>query len=103
MRELVQLAERKEAFDRLGIAVYAIAMQPVEKLAALQEDLGQGVTLLADPEGAAVTAFGMSERFGLARAGTFLLDREGRVTHRWLAENYRKRPSPDDILGKARD
>lgn len=103
MRELVGLAERKEEFDRLGIAVYALSTQPIEKLASLQEDLGQGVTLLSDEGGVAVAAFGMSERFGLARAGTFLIDRAGQVTHRWLAENYRKRPSSGDILAKARD
>ncbi len=103
MRELGELAGRKDAFDRLGIAVYAISTEEREKLASLQEDLDAGVTLLSDPEGVAVAEFGMAERFGLARAGTFLLDREGRVAHRWLAENYRKRPSPDDILRKARE
>ncbi|HEX5137525.1 MAG TPA: redoxin domain-containing protein [Planctomycetota bacterium] len=103
MRELVGLAGRREEFDRLGIQVYALSTQPLEKLAPLQEDLGKGVTLLSDEGGVAVSAFGMAERFGLARAGSFLIDREGRVTHRWLAENYRKRPSPDDILAKARD
>jgi peroxiredoxin len=102
VRELGELAERKEAFDRLGVAVYAISTQP-DGLLGLQEDLGAGVTLLSDPDGVAVRTFGMGERFGLARAGTFLLDREGRVSHRWLAENYRRRPSADEILVKARE
>jgi peroxiredoxin len=102
VRELVQLAERKDAFDRLGVQVYAIAVQPVEKLSALQERLGAGVTLLADPDGEAARAFGMLERNGLARAATFLVDREGRVSHRWIAENYRKRPGPEEILAVAR-
>lgn len=102
MRELVQLAERKDEFARLGVSLYAIAVGPAAELAPLQEKLGAGMTLLADPEGRAVTAFGMLEGNGLARAATFLLDREGRVSYRWLAENYRKRPVPDDILAKAR-
>jgi peroxiredoxin len=102
VRELGELAGRKDAFDRLGIAVYAITTQP-DGLAQLQEDLGAAVTLLHDEDGAAVSAFGMDERFGLARAGIFLLDREARVTHRWLTGNYRKRPSPDEILAKARE
>jgi peroxiredoxin len=102
VRELVQLAERNDAFARLGVSVYAIAVSPAAALAPLQEKLGDGVTLLADPEGKAVSAFGMLEGNGLARAATFLLDREGRVSHRWLTENYRKRPSPEDILAKAR-
>lgn len=102
MRELGELADRREEFRRLGIVVYAITTQ-TSGLDGLQEDLGTAVTLLADPEGVAVAAFGMGERFGLARAGTFLIDRAGRVTHRWLTENYRKRPSADEILARARD
>jgi peroxiredoxin len=103
VRELGQLAERKDDFARLGIAVYAIATQGIPDLEPLQQDLGAGVTLLADPEKVAVKEFGMLERFGLARSGAFLIDREGRVSHRWLTGNYRKRPSPDEILAKALD
>jgi peroxiredoxin len=33
-----------------------------------------------------------------ARAGTFVIDRKGRVAQRWLAANYRQRPSADEIL-----
>lgn len=103
MRELVQLAERKDDFARLGVPVYAIAPQAAEKLTSLQADLGAGVTLLSDPDRKAVAAFGVLDKFDLPRAASFLLDREGRVSYRWLAENYRKRPLPDEILKKARD
>jgi peroxiredoxin len=102
VRELVQLAEKRDEFARLGIEVYALAPQQPEKLESLQEKLGAGVTLLSDPEGTAIRAFGVLDKFDLPRAASFLIDREGRVTHRWLAENYRRRPSPDDILAKAR-
>ncbi len=103
MRELVQLAERKDDFARLGIEVCAIAPQDATELTSLQEDLGSGVTLLSDADTKATVAFGVLEKFGLPRAATFLIDREGRVSHRWLAENYRKRPSPETILAKARE
>lgn len=102
MRELVQLAERKDDFARLGVSVYALAPQEAGKLEALQVRLGDGVTLLSDPEGKAVRAFGVLEKFSLPRPASFLLDREGRVTYRWLAENYRRRPPPDEILARAR-
>jgi peroxiredoxin len=102
VRELVQLAERKDDFSRLGTGVYAIAVEPADELTDLQEELGQGVTLLADPSGHAVRAFGVYDRFDLARAATFLIDRGGRIRYRWLADNYRKRPDPDDVLAKAR-
>ena len=98
----MQLAERKDDFARLGIAIYALAPQETSKLESLQEDLGAAVTLLSDPDKKAIAAFGVLDKFGLPRAASFLIDREGRVTNRWLAENYRKRPSPDEILAKAR-
>jgi peroxiredoxin len=61
------------------------------------------VTLLSDPAGEAIGAFGMRDPAGIphsntARAATFVIDREGRVARRWLAPNYRRRPSADEIL-----
>jgi len=86
--------------------VYAICSQPVEKLTGLQERLGLGVTLLSDPDGEAIRTFHMSDPKGIpdpnqARAGTFLLDRDGRVLRSWLTTNYRERPSADEILRDA--
>jgi len=103
VRELGELADRAESFARLGTRVYAISTREPEDLKGLQEDLGSGVTLLSDPGAVAVSAFGMLDpRFGFARAGTFLLDRQGRVKYVWLTENYRRRPDPDEVLEKAR-
>jgi peroxiredoxin len=102
VRELVELADRRDEFARLGVSVYALAPQAAEKLESLQEKLGRGVTLLSDPERAAIRAFGVLDKFGLPRAASFLIGRDGRVSHRWLAENYRRRPSADDVLAKAR-
>ena len=83
--------------------MYGICSQPVEKLTALQEKLGLGVTLLSDPAGEAIRTFHMTDPKGIpdpnqARAGSFLLDRDGRVLCRWLTTNYRERPSADEIL-----
>ena len=103
MRELGELADRAEGFSRLGTRVYAISTRKPGDLADLQQDLGLGVTLLSDPGGVAVSAFGMLDpRMSIARAGIFLLDRQGRVRYRWLTENYRERPDPDEILAKTR-
>jgi peroxiredoxin len=101
VRELVQLAERKDDFARLGVAVYALAPQEVADLRGLQEKLGGGVTLLSDPQREAIRAFGVLDKFNLPRASSFLLDREGRIRYRWLTENYRERPTADEILAKA--
>lgn len=75
-----------------------------EQLRKLQDDLGPGVILLADPEAAAIAAFGMldPEPFPpgrvIARAGTVLIDKQGVVAQWWLTDNYRERPDPTEIL-----
>jgi len=83
--------------------VYALSGDRAETLRSLQSELGLAVTLLSDPTGEAIGEFGMRDPLGLphentARAGTFLIDRQGNVAQRWLAANYRQRPSPDEIL-----
>jgi peroxiredoxin len=83
--------------------VYAISGDPADTLRELQAELGLAVTLLSDPEGEALGAFGMRDPAGIphkdtARAGTFLIDRQGRVARYWLPSNYRSRPSVDEIL-----
>ena len=76
-----------------------------EDLEDLQESLGTAVTLLADPEGIAVEAFGVMDPDPIppglvARAATFFIDREGVVRYRWFPKDYRRRPAPRDILNQ---
>jgi peroxiredoxin len=83
--------------------VYALSGDRPETLEELQAELGLAVTLLSDPDGEAIKAFGMQDPKGVphantARAATFVIDRSGRVARRWLATNYRKRPTADEIL-----
>ena len=99
----MRLADQKEAFSRLGVVVFALAAQPREKLEGLQADLGDAVTVLADPEAQAIAAFGMLDpdpfpKLRIARSGVFLIDRRGVLKEKWLPENYRDRTSPEDIL-----
>ena len=61
------------------------------------------MTLLADPDGVAVKAFGLMDPDPipprpLARSATYFIDREGVVRYRWFPKDYRTRPVPGDIL-----
>lgn len=101
------LADHKEEFARLGVRVFALAVDEPADLAELQERLGDAVTLLADPSGQAVAAFDMLDPDPFpdrvqARAGTFWIDRDGRLRFRWLTDSYRKRPGAEEILAKIR-
>ena len=88
----------------MGVRVYALSNEPVANLKELQEKYGTGVTLLSDPDGKAIAAFGMvdegafPEKKNLARAGVFHIDSKGMVRHVWLTDSYRRRPGLDAIL-----
>ena len=87
--------------------MFALAIAPVEDLTDLQSDLGEAITLLADPEGQAVSAFGMIDpspfpSMTVARSGTFYVDRKGRIGARWLPDSYRTRPDPDAVMAAVR-
>ena len=103
MRELGELAGVSAEFRKLGARIYAIAHQDRETLRELQTDLGPGVTLLADPEGKVIVAFGMLDPSPfpprpMARAGIFLINRDGVIERRWLSDRYHERPDPQEIL-----
>ena len=104
MRELGELAERSRDFARLGVRIVAISREPVEDLRDLQDDLGDAVIIVSDPEAVVVGAFGMIDRGGFppgiakARAGVIHVDAKGIVRHVWLAQNYRRRPDADAML-----
>ena len=104
MRELVRLADHDEEFRRKGARVFALGVGQREDFAELQAEVAPGVTLLADPQAAAVSAFGMLDPDPfprgkvMARAGTVLIGADGVVMAWWLTDNYRKRPEPSEIL-----
>ena len=62
---------------------------------------------LSDPEGELMDAVGIRHQGGradgadIAQSASFLVDPKGRVLWRKLAENYRVRPKPAEILRAA--
>jgi peroxiredoxin len=89
------------------VRIFALSVDPPAELKDLQEKVGETVTLLADPEGAAVETFGMRDPAPFppgdqARSGSFLIDAKGVVRHRWLPAHYHERPAPSAILERLR-
>jgi len=103
VRELVRLAEKRPAFERLGVRLYALAADSREALADLQAELGAAVTLLADPGGVAARRLGLldpdpfPDRL-VARSATLFFDRDGRLAWAAYPESYRARPEPGAVL-----
>ena len=88
--------------------MFAVIAQRAEKLEGLQEDLGDAITVLADPEAVAIERFGMLDPrpfppgMRLARSGIYYIDPKGIARRRWLVDNYRDATDPAEILAALR-
>ncbi|MFC7254526.1 peroxiredoxin [Haloplanus litoreus] len=85
-------------FRELGITVYGVSMDDVDRHADFADEEGLLFDLLADPDGEVAEAFGVSTDLGYADRRTFLVaDGEVRATDA---------PDPaghaDEVLGDAR-
>ncbi len=73
----------------------------------MKEAAGATFTFLSDPEGRLLDAFDMRHTAGrmdgvdIAQSASFLLDPRGRILWQKVAENYRVRPRPSEILAAA--
>jgi peroxiredoxin len=92
--------------DARGVALVAISADTPAQIRAGRAKHGAKATLLADPELAVTTRFGLVNRRGLAPGGlrrlpiptTLLVDADGMV--RWIdqATDYAIRSHPDRVL-----
>jgi peroxiredoxin Q/BCP len=65
--------EQLSAFQELGIAVYGVSMDDVERHADFAAEEGLAFDLLSDPDGDVADAFGVSTDMGYADRRTFLI------------------------------
>lgn len=71
----------------------------------MRSSAGAEFDFLSDPEGRLLDILGLRHENGgptgdIAQSASFLLDRDGRVTWFRVAETYRVRPRPDEILAE---
>jgi len=54
---------------------------------------------VSDPKAAALKAFGVFDKeTEIAWPSIFVVSREGKVVHRWLADTFSQRVATDDVL-----
>lgn len=84
--------------------VVAVCVDEPADLERMREAAGAEFTFLSDTGGRLMDRFGLRHRGGradgadIAQSASFLLDAEGRVAWFTVAENYRVRPHPDEVL-----
>ncbi len=105
----MELQGRVEELRRLGLGLAVITYDSPEVLADFARRRGITYPLLADRGSATIKAYGLlnttvapgTPTYGIPFPGTFVLDRQGRVTARVFEPAYQERATVSTVLMKA--
>lgn len=103
--ELAELERHRAEFENRKVRLVAISVDPPEKLALMKTSSAAGFDFVSDPEGKLLDRLDVRHRGGnpenggdVAQSASFLIAPDGRILWRKIAENYRVRPEPAEIL-----
>ena len=102
----MQLAERQEDFQALGVNVAGMTYDDVSVLAAFHEEQQLGYPLLQDEDTKHIGAYGVLNTdykpgdggYGIPFPGILYVDRSGTVLAKFAVPGYRQRPPLDEVL-----
>jgi hypothetical protein len=92
------------------VALYALSYDEVDALADYARANSIGLNLLADPDSEVITRFGILNTeiasddhpwFGIPYPGSYVIDADGTVTHKFFEQTLEFRASADDLLRAA--
>lgn len=96
-----------QAFDDAGIRVYALSYDEQAALADFADAYNISYTFLSDSTSKVIRQFGILNTiiaeddhpwFGIPYPGTYLLDAEGTITHKFFENNLAVRVGPEQLL-----
>lgn len=100
-KEACAFRDRMGDYERAGIQVYGISLDPPESHRAFREKYDLNFPLLTDEDGRAAEALGVMGDRGYADRVTFLLDEEARVSK--VYPDVSPETHADEILADAED
>lgn len=107
--ELCTFRDRLGPLAEAGGTVLGISTDLPWALAEFRDQQSLQFPLVADNDGSVCDAYGVRENFdglgiaGVARRAVFVVDREGTITYRWLAENPGKEPDYEAVEAAVAD
>ncbi|MDZ7729975.1 MAG: redoxin domain-containing protein [Natrialbaceae archaeon] len=102
--EMVALEEHIEQFNAAGATVLGISADSPFSQGAFREEHGLSFDLVSDMAGSAIQAYDLEfdiEPLGLhgvANRAVYVLDEDGTVIYRWIADDPTNEPDYDAIL-----
>ncbi|MCP5066156.1 MAG: redoxin domain-containing protein, partial [bacterium] len=94
-------------FDAAGVAVYALSYDEVDALEDFGEAHGITYPLLSDPDSEVIRSFGILNTliaaddhplYGIPYPGTYVVNADGVITHKFFDNNLAVRTGPEQLL-----
>lgn len=101
--EMCTLRDDLGEFDDLGATVYGISTDLPHALSAWRDQLDLQFPLVSDADGSISRAYGVESSFDslgldpVSRRSVFVIDEDGMITYRWLADNPGLEPDYEDV------
>ena len=106
----MELQSKIEAFAAAGIHVFSLSYDEQEALADFRDAYGITYTMLSDPESKVIRQFGILNTlireddhpwFGIPFPGTYVVNREGLISHKFFENNLALGVGPETLLRAA--
>lgn len=96
----MDLQANYERFRERHAEVLALAVQDVARAKRMQELTGAAFPILADPDHAVATQYGVFDRLGdgVAAPSVFIVDPNGYIVWSYIGQNAFDRPTVDEVI-----
>jgi peroxiredoxin len=105
--EMVALQDHLADFHAAGATVFGVSADSPFSLGAFRQEHGIEFDLVSDMAGDAIRAYGLEMDipdlglYGIANRAAFVLDDEGTVVYRWVADDPTNEPDYEELVAAA--
>ncbi len=105
--EMIALETHLDRFEDVGASVYGLSADSPFSQGAFREEHGLTFDLISDMGGDAIRAYGLEMEipdlglYGIANRAVFVLDADGVVTYKWVADEPTDEPDYDELVDAA--
>jgi peroxiredoxin len=102
--EMVSLQERHDTFQAAGATVLGVSADSPFSQGAFREEHGIEFDLVSDMAGDTIREYDLEMDipdlglYGISNRAVFVLDEDGTVTYRWVADDPTNEPDYDELL-----
>jgi peroxiredoxin len=98
-RQLGDLQSKLPEMAKRDLGIVAISVDDAPAGKALATNLGLTFPIISDPKATVLKAFGVFDKeTEIAWASIFVVAKDGKVVHRWLADTFSQRVATEDVL-----